>query len=502
MSFSSIKVNSLQRFSLNFSANIIAAFWMLLGSVRAFVWVKPSFAQFLCFLTTALLANVLFGWLAADMGSAFNVQGLVSYIVWPAITLVAGIIIARRSQNYALVFVPVVLWLTADTMLMLIQSLIQFLATQNLLPQLLYRISPWLFMLLFIWQTAALLLVFAKKLSWSWWERVLMLVGAIALLSVWQKNIANQPIFKVQTYAPTISEEAFYTQPNLLINALEQISVGTQGVSEWYFLGVAGYGEQEVFANEIREARQLFDVRFGTMGRSLSLINNAHTWQDDPVATRISITQALNQMGARMNAQEDVLFMVLSSHGVVDEQGVPTGQIALDNPPLALTPIDGKWLKEQLDKAGIRWRVIVVSSCYSGAFIDELLNPTTVVITASAANKASFGCSNDAELTYFGRAFFAESMRSQTSFDKAFTYTTQRVAEREALMGFVPSQPQMATGALMKTALPEFEKVLFGYTPPAQDPKSPKPTAETSSDNANANTSANTNAVLSSGEGE
>ena len=116
MSISTLKVHSLQKFSLNFAANIIAAFWMLLGSVRAFLWVKPSFVQFFVFLLSALLANALFGWLASDMGSEFNQQGLISYLVFPMIMLVAGIIIAKRSNNEVLTFVPVILWLTADTM--------------------------------------------------------------------------------------------------------------------------------------------------------------------------------------------------------------------------------------------------------------------------------------------------------------------------------------------------------------------------------------------------
>lgn len=98
-----------------------------------------------------------------------------------------------------------------------------------------------------------------------------------------------------------------------------------------------------------------------------------------------------------------------------------------------------------------------------GAFIEELSSPTTVVITASAADKASFGCSHDADLTYFGRAFFAESMRSEDSFDKAFVLAARRIAEREALKGLPPAEPQMFVGPLMKTALPEFEKVLFGH---------------------------------------
>jgi hypothetical protein len=123
--------------------------------------------------------------------------------------------------------------------------------------------------------------------------------------------------------------------------------------------------------------------------------------------------------------------------------------------------LESAWLREALDEAGIRWRVIIVSACYSGSFIDELTSPTTVVITASAADKMSFGCTNSAEMTYFGQAFFAESLRKNTSFAAAFKDASLRIQERESMMGFEPSEPQMVVGSLMKTALPAFEQVLF-----------------------------------------
>ncbi|WP_204322430.1 C13 family peptidase, partial [Streptococcus pneumoniae] len=66
---------------------------------------------------------------------------------------------------------------------------------------------------------------------------------------------------------------------------------------------------------------------------------------------------------------EDALFLVLSSHGSVDEHGEPIGELAVTNPPMNLRQIDPFWLKSALDKSGIRWRVIVVSACYSGTFI-------------------------------------------------------------------------------------------------------------------------------------
>lgn len=460
MSLASLKTVSLQRFSLNFAANIIATLWMLVGSTRAFSWVKPTFIQFAVFAILALGSNVLFSWLAAANGSVFNEQGLVSYLIWPMIILLGGIILARRAGNQALVFVPVILWLVADTLSALLQSLVQFFGSYGWLSSWSYSFLPILFLVLFLWQTLALLWIFFRRLRISWWERIIVLVGAVALLTIWQRNVADQPIFKQIPVEPVLEEAALYEQPRLLQQALDRIDPSIPGKSDWYFMGVAGFSDQNVFRSEINKVRELFDVRFGTSGHSLALINNNYTWLDEPIATKTSILRGLKTIGQQMNADEDVLFLTLSSHG--DEN-----VIQLANPPLAMDNLDATWLREALDASGIRWRVIVVSACYSGSFIDELASPTTVIITASAADKMSFGCTNSAEMTYFGQAFFAESLRENTSFSDAFKDAAYRVQERELYMGFEPSEPQMVIGSLMETALPAFEQVLFTKTRPA-----------------------------------
>ena len=460
MSLASLKTVSLQRFSLNFAANIIATLWMLVGSTRAFSWVKPTFIQFAVFAILALGSNVLFSWLAAANGSVFNEQGLVSYLIWPMIILLGGIILARRAGNQALVFVPVILWLVADTLSALLQSLVQFFGSYGWLPSWSYSFLPILFLVLFLWQTLALLWIFFRRLRISWWERIIVLVGAVALLTIWQRNVADQPIFKQIPVEAVLEEAALYEQPRLLQQALDRIDPSIPGKSDWYFMGVAGFSDQNVFRSEINKVRELFDVRFGTSGHSLALINNNYTWLDEPIATKTSILRGLKTIGQQMNADEDVLFLTLSSHG--DEN-----VIQLANPPLAMDNLDATWLREALDASGIRWRVIVVSACYSGSFIDELASPTTVIITASAADKMSFGCTNSAEMTYFGQAFFAESLRENTSFSDAFKDAAYRVQERELYMGFEPSEPQMVIGSLMETALPAFEQVLFAKTRPA-----------------------------------
>lgn len=318
MSLASLKTVSLQRFSLNFAANIIATLWMLVGSTRAFSWVKPTFIQFAVFALLALSSNVLFSWLAAETGSVFNEQGLVSYLIWPMIILLGGIILARRAGNQSLLFVPAVLWLVADSLSALLQSLVQFLGSYGWLPDWSYSFLPILFLVLFLWQTLALLWIFFRRLRIPWWERVIVLVGAVALLTIWQRNVADQPIFKQIPVEPVLAEAALYEQPRLLQQALSRIDPSTLGKTDWYFMGVAGFSEQDVFRSEINKVRELFDVRFGTSGHSLSLINNTYSWLDEPIASKTSILRGLKRIGQQMNADEDVLMLTLSSHGDAD----------------------------------------------------------------------------------------------------------------------------------------------------------------------------------------
>lgn len=434
---------------------------MLIGSKKAFYWVKPTIWQFLLFASIGLASNLLFAWLSADEGSAFNVQGLISYLIWPIIMLVSGIVLANRHHNAQLLLVPAILWLVADILTSLVQSGIQMMGQHDLLPEWSYAVLPNLFSMLFVWQALSLLWIFSRQLRWPWWERILISLGVMGVLFVWQKNVQSQPIFKVEPVETTMSEQAFYQQPILLNTVLNDIQPERKGVHDWYFLGVAGDASQDVFLNEIEQTKTLFDEKFGTQGRSLELINNAQTQADLPIASKTSIELALNDIGKKMNPDEDILFLNLSSHGGDDGEHDGQKVLAMQNDPLKLENIDPTWLRQSLDKSGIKWRVIVISACYSGAFIDQLQSPTTLIITASAKDKSSFGCSNEADYTYFGQAFFAESLPKNLNFAKAFNEAKVSIAKREQDMGFEPSEPQYVVGSEMQGALPSFEPTLF-----------------------------------------
>ena len=452
-SLSHLDLKPLQSFSHNMFANIRAAGYMLIGSVKAFYWVKPTLGQFLLFSVTALASNFLFSWLASDEATHFNQQGLISYLVWPMVMLMAGLILARRHHNAMLIFVPSILWLVADTMMALLQSLFQWLGQFGWLPELSFAVLPILFTLLFLWQALALLWIFGKKLRWSWLERVVILLGAFVVFSVWQQNVRSQPIFQSNPEQPLISEAAFYAQPQLLQDMLDKLQPQRPNVHDWYFLGVAGHGEQDVFRSEIELTKEMLDRDFAMQGRTAELINNSSTMQVLPIASNTSIERALVALGKRMDVNQDVLLLSLTSHG---DQNF----LDMSNPPLALEPLEASALRKALDKSGIKWRVIVVSACYSGSFIDELQSPTTLIITASATDKTSFGCINDAVYTYFGQAFWAESLPKLKHFQPAFNEAKQSIAKREKLMGFDPSEPQWWIGSEMQKMLPVFEQNL------------------------------------------
>ncbi|MDV2487679.1 C13 family peptidase [Acinetobacter johnsonii] len=438
----------------DFKSNQTAGMWLFLGSRRSLQIVHPSIMQLIFWGILGGSANTLFSWLSAGEIGDFNPQGLVSYALWPFIALIVGIFLSQRVNNPRLMLVPALLWLVLDTHIALLQSFIQYLGMMDVLPYFFYDYLPNVFMVLFVWQSLAVVWVFSRELKWPWWERALIVLATLFTLVVWQMSVTSQPIWKVEETPPTFAEDAFYAQSRLLNKALESVQYGEFAQSHWYFLGVAGASYQDVFRSEVERIKEQFETRFGTLGRSMMLVNNPATRTEIPIASKHSIEMALRRMGQQMNRESDVLFLYMTSHGLPN-------QFEMENAPLDLTQVDPKWLRETLDASGIRWRVIVISSCFSGSFVPALQNDNTLIITASAADRQSFGCTNEADYTYFGRAFFDQAMREQNSIETAFSQAQKTVSQWETAQGFEPSEPQWSMGKNMELMLPQLEQRLF-----------------------------------------
>jgi hypothetical protein len=259
---------------------------------------------------------------------------------------------------------------------------------------------------------------------------------------------------------PRIDIEAtYYRQPQLLEQALAQLQPARSGKPQLYFVGFAGYGMQAVFKREVVAVRELFDAQFSTRGRSLALINHPSTLADVPLASATNLDRALRHIGSLMNRDEDVLFLFLTSHG-------QKGRFAVEMTGFGLNDLTPHGLRAMLDRSGVRNRVIVVSACHSGSFVPALAEPNTLVITASAADRNSFGCDDRREWTYFGDAFFNRALRQERSFERAFERASQLISRWEAREKLTASMPQIAGGEALR---PKLEAIAGPASEPPQE---------------------------------
>jgi hypothetical protein len=240
---------------------------------------------------------------------------------------------------------------------------------------------------------------------------------------VWRYGMLKQDAERKQIKSNV--EAALYVQKELLDQALASLKPREAGKINLYLLAVAGDGSQEVFRREVDFVQTEFARRFGTAGRSIALINSRHTVTSAPMATVSSIRQAVKAIAARMDREQDILFLFLTSHGSREHE------LSLTQNGMDLRDLPAVELGELLKESGIRWKVVLVSACYSGGFIDSVQDERTLVIAAARRDRRSFGCSDENDFTYFGRAFFKEGLPNARSFQEAFRKAEVLVGEWE-----------------------------------------------------------------------
>ena len=274
---------------------------------------------------------------------------------------------------------------------------------------------------------------------------LVLLVSAVAW--VWLPRASPWSVPEEEEAAPALTDERlFHLQGQLIERELAAIEAGRPG-AELYFAGFAPDASADVFLREMRFVKGQFDERFGTAGRSIALASSEDALDQVPVASVTNLGRALARIGKAMDPEEDVLFLFLSAHGERDHR------LSAVQPPLQLASLTPTALARMLQESGIKWRVIVVSACYAGGYVEPLRDANTVVIAASAADRNSFGCEHGRDFTYFGEAYFKEALGRTPSFTEAFALAKESVGKREAAEGLTPSLPQIWVGAAIAAQL-------------------------------------------------
>jgi hypothetical protein len=279
-------------------------------------------------------------------------------------------------------------------------------------------------------------------------QRVAALTGLLLLLAfIWLSDaldvipdvwapLEREPAVASTDDAPADQEALLFAQQSKIDRALASIERGGAPQGDVFFLGFAGVGDEKVFAQEIDLASSVIARRYAAVGRGLTLVNDARDLHSAPLASLSALKYALKGMAAKMDVERDILFLSISSHGSQDPA------IAVSNVDLPFNDLSDEDLAEALQQSGIKWRVVIISACYAGAFIEPLKNPQTIVITAAAADRTSFGCGSDSDLTYFGAAFYRDALPGARTLRDAFEQAKAAIAQRERREHVDASRPQ------------------------------------------------------------
>jgi hypothetical protein len=310
------------------------------------------------------------------------------------------------------------------------------------------------------------LLVVGRLLKRFFYLRILPTVGYVSLYALF--NFA--PLFLLPTESlwyslPTGSnavssshdidvEAVYYSQNILLKKNIERLLESNADTDDLFFIGFAGDANEDVFMNEVKSAQTIMDNYFNTLGRSLVLINNKNTVDIVPLANGYNLKNSIIETSKLMDVEDDILLLFLTSHGSEDHY------ISASFPPFQLKDIGAEKINNALDEAGIKWRIIIISACYSGGFIKPLSGPYTLIITAANAEQNSFGCGHDGQYTYFGEAYLENGLKQTRSFIEAFHVAKKIIEEKENKQGFENSEPQIMIGSEIESKLKEYEKVV------------------------------------------
>ena len=297
-------------------------------------------------------------------------------------------------------------------------------------------------------------------------RRAALALGIVTLFGVsawqfpdrpWQQDAAQADV--PERPVLELSQETFETQQAVWDRAVAALAPQRPGVTDVYGLVFAPYADEDVFLRESSMVAGLLADRFDARGRVLHLVNSAGTSDTFPWATPLNLERAIEALAARMDRDNDLLVVYLTSHGASDYQ------LAASHGPLRVDTVSPGELRAALDKAGIRHRVVAISACFSGGWIGPLANDTSLVMTAADATHTSYGCGRRSPLTFFGRAMFDEQLRKTHSFEQAFAAAVPMIQRREVEAGKADgfSNPQISVGEKIRPLLRALEQRLDGH---------------------------------------
>lgn len=236
-----------------------------------------------------------------------------------------------------------------------------------------------------------------------------------------------------------------------LDRALKSLAPQRPGTMDAYVLSIA-LDSDPVFGREAREAGAVLQRRYGAQGRTIVLAGTDGSAPSAlPRGSPANLAVALARIAELMDEKEDVLLLYTTSHGA--RFGLYYHDA--DNGYGAVSPTRMSMLLAEL---GIGRRMLILSACYSGIFVPVLKSDDSVIVTAAAADRTSFGCAADNDWTFFGDALVNRALRKPQPLAAAYSEAQGLIAGWEARGGGMPSLPQLFVGPAAERWLTALEQ--------------------------------------------
>ena len=267
--------------------------------------------------------------------------------------------------------------------------------------------------------------------------------AAFLLASVCSGSAAGQqfgaPRINADYVAVAVSAEQQLADHRRIQSALASLKPQRRGVVDAYVVVVA-LDSDPVFSREARAAGKVLARRFDAAGRTLVLAGDEGADKGQAPGSPHHLALALARAAELMDRKEDVLVVYTTSHGS------PRAGLNYRDMERGAGVITPARLAGLIEPLGFKNRLLILQACFSGQFIPFLASPGTVVATAAAEDRSSFGCTPGNDWTFFGHALINNAFRQPGAFADQFYRAAGDIAEWEARLGMLPSNPQISIG--------------------------------------------------------
>lgn len=171
----------------------------------------------------------------------------------------------------------------------------------------------------------------------------------------------------------------------------------------------------------------------------LKLANPARDQSTEwPQATAENFTLVMTKI-AEVARPRDRVLLLISTHA-------NPGLLNINAAGKNLQPITPRMLSDALAPLAKVPTMVVLSACYSGAFIEPLKAPQRVVLTATDVRLASFKCQYDGQHTPFAEALFGQAGAGNLAVTDWMAEARKSIAAQEKRRKLPASKPQIFVG--------------------------------------------------------